>query len=452
MTARCLGPWRLVEKIDSGGNGTVWRAEHDVSGAIAAVKEIKARKPQSERYRRFIAEISTLRALGEFKGVLGVLDSHLPDSPDEQPWLAMPLATPIREALEGQPLTGVVAAMGAVADTLARLAEEHAIAHRDVKPGNLFSREGRWLVGDFGLVALPERSGITTEHKPLGPANFLAYEMLTDPATADPFKADVYSLAKTLWVLAIPGQQFAPPGHQPASMRPYRIADQNPHRHAELLDQLVDGCTELDPARRPSMRGVAVELGAWLSLGGAAPALDVSQLAASYRATASAELDAAARREQLIDAFSDAVRHVEAGLRPLLDAIRQFDSRAELATHDKLTTNLLRARRSWQMEEPVKAWSRSAKLSSGASHHPYVLRLGRAVHAYENGTIAVSGLVNVGLDGVMMTDLSKTTEVRQAAGPADLQASIDALAAELAMLLQEALEIFVDRRRERGGT
>ncbi|MEJ7784465.1 MAG: hypothetical protein WKF96_06650, partial [Solirubrobacteraceae bacterium] len=95
-----------------------------------------------ERYRRFIAEISTLRALGAFPGVLSIIDSHLPESVDEQPWMAMSIATPVREALDGQPLPTVVAAMAAVADTLARLAGEHDIAHRDIKPENLFCRDG----------------------------------------------------------------------------------------------------------------------------------------------------------------------------------------------------------------------------------------------------------------------------------------------------------------------
>lgn len=71
-----------------GQRDRLWKASHEATGVVAAVKKIQARKPQSERYRRFIAEISTLRALGAFPGVLSIIDNHLPESVDEQPWMA----------------------------------------------------------------------------------------------------------------------------------------------------------------------------------------------------------------------------------------------------------------------------------------------------------------------------------------------------------------------------
>ncbi|MEJ7784464.1 MAG: hypothetical protein WKF96_06645 [Solirubrobacteraceae bacterium] len=273
--------------------------------------------------------------------------------------------------------------------------------------------------------------------------------MLTDPANADPYKADIYPLAKTLWVLAT-GQQFAPPGHQPAGARPYRIADQNPHQHAELLDGLVDTCTLLDPVARPSMQKVAAELKAWMGLADGMPALDVAELAAEYRSTASAELSAAEQRERLLDAFAETIRRVETRLQPLFDAIRQFDSRAQLATQPPRTTNPLRAHRAGSRAQPQKRWSPTPKPSANGAHHAYVLHLGRAVHAYDDATIAVHGFISLGPDGVMQSDLFTTTEVRHATGPAEIQAAIEALGSELAEVLRQALEIFVDRRRERG--
>ena len=121
----------------------------------------------------------------------------------------MPVATPIADALRGRPLADVVNAVSTSADTLWRLQRDHNIAHRDIKPGNLYEHNGAWLIGDFGLVALPDTDGLTAQGRPLGQAHYMAYEMIRDPSTADPHAADVYSLGKTLWVLAT-DQNFPP--------------------------------------------------------------------------------------------------------------------------------------------------------------------------------------------------------------------------------------------------
>jgi len=53
-------------------------------------------------------------------GVLPLLDADLPEKPtkDDRPWLAMPIATPIADALVGKPLETVVSALAEIAGTL----------------------------------------------------------------------------------------------------------------------------------------------------------------------------------------------------------------------------------------------------------------------------------------------------------------------------------------------
>lgn len=180
--------------------------------------------------------------------------------------LAMPVATPITEALEYSQLVEVVAALAGIASTLARLRAEHNVAHRDLKPGNLYFLDGQWLVGDFGLIALPSVEELTRNSRRLGPAHYIAYELILDPADADPFPADVYSLGKTLWVLAT-GLGFPPEGHQPADTRSYSINDLAPHANAAALDRVVDRATRLHAEERPTMQEVANDLASWHKLG-----------------------------------------------------------------------------------------------------------------------------------------------------------------------------------------
>ena len=87
------------------------------------MKVINETKADQESYVRFAREVTTLRNLGPQPGVLPMLDSHLPENPgkNDRAWLAMPIATPIEKALDGRSLQDVVAAVAAIAQTLARL-------------------------------------------------------------------------------------------------------------------------------------------------------------------------------------------------------------------------------------------------------------------------------------------------------------------------------------------
>src|SRR5580658_4022675 len=216
-SGRRVGPWTLHEVLGSGGNGTVWRASRQGSLTSVALKLISTIKVDKINYRRFIREIQFLQGHAGLPGVLPIVDANLPEQPSRTnpPWLAMPVAVPLAKALEGEPLTAIVDAVAAIADTLARLQRDSGVAHRDIKPGNLYELDGSWLIGDFGLVAVPGADTLTTDGRQVGPAHYTAYEMILDPVSADPHPADVYSLGKTLWVLTT-GQAWPPEGHQPA--------------------------------------------------------------------------------------------------------------------------------------------------------------------------------------------------------------------------------------------
>ncbi|MHB1345439.1 MAG: protein kinase domain-containing protein, partial [Thermoleophilia bacterium] len=152
---RRFGPWRLEAKLGKGGNATVWRATRSDDEGPLALKVIDATKPTREQYQRFVREIGFLRSISDPDGVLPLIDAYLPEAPskEDRPWLAMPIASRIDLALLGAPLEMVVEALRDIAHTLARLKAEAGVAHRDLKPTNLYELSGRWLVGDFGLLA-----------------------------------------------------------------------------------------------------------------------------------------------------------------------------------------------------------------------------------------------------------------------------------------------------------
>lgn len=142
-----IGPWELRERLGRGGNGTVWVASREGLDIPVALKVINTNKVDREPYQRFVREIDFPRKYQNITGILSLLESSLPDEPtkSDQPWLAMPIATPISEALQDRALDDVVAAVATIADTLWQLQRDLGIAHRDVKPGNLYELDVDWL-------------------------------------------------------------------------------------------------------------------------------------------------------------------------------------------------------------------------------------------------------------------------------------------------------------------
>jgi serine/threonine protein kinase len=229
------------------------------------VKILNARRPEREAYRRFRDEIQALEQLGEHPGVLPSLEAHLPKRPTthDPAWLAMPVAETLRDYLADAELETVVQAIASVAETLDDL-NERGIAHRDIKPENLYRYDDRWVIGDFGLVEFPEKEALTIAGQKLGPAHFVAPEMVTHPERADGGSADVYSLAKTLWVLAT-GQRWPPPGEIRVDRPNLLLSAYVAGDRARLLDRLLARASQHNPSDRPKAGEFARGLRAWLS-------------------------------------------------------------------------------------------------------------------------------------------------------------------------------------------
>ena len=274
-----LGKYRLIAPLGSGANADVWRATDD--DTEVALKILRTKNPVSEPYRRFQREVRTqleLTAEG-FAGLLPVLDVSVPQHPTplDPAWFAMPVAESLGEALGASPLLAdVVEAIAQAADVLSRL-DERGIHHRDVKPANLFSHGGRVVIGDLGLIELPEAAPLTSGAKGLGPRYYIAPEMLLWPDTAAGGPADVYSLAKTLWVLGS-GQRVPFPGEMRRDVKVVRLSTYVAHPRASVLDSLIERACRADPEARPTMRAVAEELRAWAREPATVAAGDLSHL------------------------------------------------------------------------------------------------------------------------------------------------------------------------------
>ena len=230
------------------------------SGALVAFKELDP----SRSHPRFADEVSAQEAAaGTGLGVLPVLNSHVPARGSRGGWLVTPVAEPLADHLSDATLEEVLAAVKGVASTLERLrSSAHKISHRDIKPSNLFWWDDQPVLGDFGLADFRGKADRTTNTRRLGPMYFQAPETLSRPLDAAGPPADVYSLAKTLWVLAI-DQRWPPVGYQRLDYLPNLLSEALDRVDAYPLDVLLEQATREAPEERPSLQDVVDELAVW---------------------------------------------------------------------------------------------------------------------------------------------------------------------------------------------
>jgi serine/threonine-protein kinase len=151
------GKYRLVSKLDQGGMGSVWRAEHLTLHSPVAIKLIDPNiAVNPEAHARFMREAQAAAALRS-PHVVQILDFGVDQ---EAPYIAM-------ELLEGESLADRLArtvrlspreaahVMTHVARAIGR-AHEAGIVHRDLKPENVFiiknDEEEHAKVLDFGIA------------------------------------------------------------------------------------------------------------------------------------------------------------------------------------------------------------------------------------------------------------------------------------------------------------
>jgi serine/threonine protein kinase len=447
---KMIGPWHLEAYLGRGGNAHVWRANRAGQTTPVALKVINTTKVEKEPYQRFVREITFLREHQDTAGVLPLLDAHLPEFPSSanQPWLAMPIAVPIKRALDGRPLPDVVTAIAQIAETLARLQQEHGIAHRDIKPGNLYERDGSWLIGDFGLVSIPGADALTAEGRQVGPAHYTAYEMILDASSANPHPADVYSLGKTLWVLAT-GQSWPPEGHQPLDIRGFSIGDFFPHPRATALDQEVDLMTRLRPEERPSKAQVARDLAEWNNLATAPVVLVVSEARARLNAKLQNKIAEQDTQEQQKELAYAAIRRLQELTALLNDGLRELYPRATIDSQsDEMTRKSVKTHEHRHRGTALLLrWQRCTLLAPFERPMSCVLRMSRCVELFGDGTLRLILMVNVRPEGVMGTYYNSDIEIRDApVGSIEAERMLEDGIRELTEALKSAIEAFIQHQ------
>ncbi len=185
----------------------------------------------------------------------------------------MPVAQPITDVLHKDDsdtiefIVTVISAFIQLSQTLSELHQKN-IAHRDIKPANLYYYDNCFCFGDFGLVEFPEsNNALTRSDKALGAIFTMAPEMKRDPKHSDGKKADVYSLAKTLWII-LSGEEKGFEGVYNFNDKQHglRFIDKFQMIHLVELEALLQKSTNNSPEERPTIQQFKSALENYISI------------------------------------------------------------------------------------------------------------------------------------------------------------------------------------------
>jgi eukaryotic-like serine/threonine-protein kinase len=273
-----LGPYEIVSFIGAGGMGEVYKARDLRLERDVALKLL----PQSfaddqDRLRRFEQEARAVAALSH----PNILAVHDVGQHEGSPYL-------VSELLEGETLR-LVLARGALSSRRAveyavqivhGLAAAHSkgIAHRDLKPDNLFiTREGRVKILDFGLAkAVPtpahDQNGRTATMSVgpatemgmvVGTAGYMSPEQVRGGVVAA--GTDIFSFGTVLYEMLTGQRAFK--RDTTADTMAAILNDDPPellecgHQIPPVLDRIVRHCLEKAPEQRfQSARDLAFDL------------------------------------------------------------------------------------------------------------------------------------------------------------------------------------------------
>jgi serine/threonine protein kinase len=254
------GRFELLDRLGSGGMGTVWRARDVGLHREVAIKEVRPADAAMFENNPALAAQQRERVLRESRAlarlqhpnvvsIYQIIESE--DSP--YPWIVMELVR--GTSLDARLRDGALAPAEAARigrDVLAALRAAHAagILHRDVKPGNVLLRaDGGAVLTDFGIAALHDSTQLTATGELIGSPEYIAPERLRGDETQT--ASDFWSLAMLLYV-AVEAHHPMRRATTMATLAAVMTEPVPPARRAGALGPALSAVLIHDPAARPN--------------------------------------------------------------------------------------------------------------------------------------------------------------------------------------------------------
>ncbi|MCI0377146.1 MAG: protein kinase [Gemmataceae bacterium] len=254
------GKYRLLERLGTGGMGSVYLCEHVLMGRRVALKVLPlAQAEDPAMLARFYREAKAVARLDH----PNIVRAHDIDREDKLHFLVL-------EFVDGVNLHDFVRKNGVLSPARAadyirqaalglQHAHEAGLVHRDIKPGNLLlDRQGTIRLLDLGLARFFDDDGTAfaktyEQGFSIGTADYMAPEQTMDHRVD--IRADIYSLGGAFYYLlagkspfqhgSIPQKMIWHQVRYPKSMR--LVRPDVPEGMVQVLEKMI----AKDPARRP---------------------------------------------------------------------------------------------------------------------------------------------------------------------------------------------------------
>ncbi len=259
MSASCVGPFALEERLDPSGTGNVFRAVHLKQRRQVALKLFSAPLATDPVVRNaFTEEMDLLKSL-KHPNIVRCYGGGIVET---QGYLAM-------EIVPGEPLSAVMRRRGRMSSeevvelalqisSALEYAHEREMTHQDLTPEKLLmTRDGRVKVVDFRRDRRHNRFCVSSNERTLPRVAYLSPEQLGDaPVT---HKSDLYSLGCVLFEMLAARLPFEA---DTAEEMVHKHLHEAPPRVASIaldcpiwLDVVVSQLLEKDPIRRTHSAG-----------------------------------------------------------------------------------------------------------------------------------------------------------------------------------------------------
>ncbi|WP_367321287.1 serine/threonine-protein kinase [Streptomyces sp. HUAS ZL42] len=256
------GRYRLVERIGSGGMGTVWRALDELVGREVAVKQPRLPgDPEGEAHQRAAHRLYREARAAARVDHPSAVSIHDVVEEDGLPWIVMELirGESLHEVLRRGPVEPTESARIGLA-VLGALRAAHAvgIVHRDVKPANvLLGPHHRVVLTDFGIAHIQGEESLTVSGEFVGSLEFIAPERMSGRGAGP--ASDLWSLGVLLYA-AVEGWSPFRRTTLESTLAAILSAEPPEPKQAGPLGPLIVRLLEKDPERRPGAEQVALVL------------------------------------------------------------------------------------------------------------------------------------------------------------------------------------------------
>ncbi|XP_061961293.1 wee1-like protein kinase isoform X2 [Populus nigra] len=184
-----------IQQIGTGNFSCVFKVLKRIDGCLYAVKHSTRQLHQDAERRKALMEVQALAALGYHENIVGYYSSWFEN---EQLYIQMELcdgSLSINRSSESITEGEALQVLLQIAKAL-KFIHERGIAHLDVKPDNIYFKNGVYKLGDFGCATLLDQSLPVEE----GDARYMPQEILNENYNYLD-KVDIFSLGAAIYEL-----------------------------------------------------------------------------------------------------------------------------------------------------------------------------------------------------------------------------------------------------------